>query len=64
MPKTDSVIAKIEADILEAIEVKEQPENVQAMFAARAYLLGVAPSEPKPRKPRKKRGLPAEDATI
>jgi hypothetical protein len=57
-------IAKIEADILDTIEIGEQPAPLQAKFAARAHLLwlngdGAAAREDTPKRGRKRKGLPA-----
>jgi hypothetical protein len=58
---TSDAIARIERDIINAVEKLDIPE-VAPMFAARGYLLGVEEpaAEPKARKPRQKRGLPAQ----
>lgn len=59
MPRTTAVIAKIEADILESIKDADLPDDVKAMLRAREVLIGYlaedAPSEPKPRKARRKK---------
>ena len=76
MAKTDSVIAKIEADLIAMVEKAAGPgldgvagltawaEDIARLLSVRAYLLGMngadAPSE-KPKRGRKRKGLP--DAT-
>ena len=67
MPKhpRDETIARIEADIIDAVEGSETTDNIKAMLQARRYLIGltdVPAADPKPRRTRRKRtGLPAEE---
>ncbi len=76
MAKSDTVLARIDADIahLKGIEVYAQThgdnkallgiinDDVVKLQEMRAYVTQDAPTaEPKVRKPRKKKGLPASD---